>query len=72
MPDPSQPRHNDRSIYQVATRLQHDRRNLEERLRQEHAERAQELEWRVAVEVDARTQEVPGLKTEVERRDRIS
>ena len=62
---PSQPS----NLSQVATRLQHDRRNLGERLRQEHAKRAQELEWRVAVEVDARTQKIPGLKTEVERRD---
>ena len=54
----------------VATRLQHDRRNLEERLRREHEERAQELEWRVAVEVDARETRLPGLKIEMERRGR--
>ena len=55
---------------ELASRLQLDRRKLDERLWAEAAEQAAELERRVAIEVEARETQLPHLKVEVDRRGR--
>ena len=55
---------------EVASRLLHDRRRLDERLEQEADETMREFERRVALAVEERERQLPQLRTEVERLER--